>query len=147
MESPGSSILFFGEGAQDTKAPLDRILHSRRDDTLLASFLRKVSAILVEEVHKLPASDREGLPNFRDLNNFSVFVNGGLGHPALLPTEIVLVQLAHFIESVTSLRQVQSRANDITAATSNVHGGITRMHTITSSSASASASSQHSLSA
>ena len=98
MSPLGRSIVFFGDGSQETKTPLARILHSRRDDTLLAKFFRQASAALVDEVRKLPSVDQAGFPDFRDLNNIDVAAYGGTSHPALQPVEIVLVQLGHFIE-------------------------------------------------
>ena len=92
------SINFFGDGSQDTQTPLSQILLSQKDGSLLALFLSHVSAALQEEYKKIPTADREGIPSFHNVNCL-VRQPGDQSrpHPALHPTELVLVHLACFI--------------------------------------------------
>ncbi len=92
------SINFFADGSHETQSPLSQILLAQRSGSLLASFLSRVSAALQEEYRKLPTADREGIPSFHNLHCL-VRQPGDQSqpHPALHPTELVLVQLACFI--------------------------------------------------
>ena len=92
------SIIFFGDGSNETQTALSRTLLAQKKDSLLALFLSRVSFSLQEEYNKLSPLDRRGIPSFHDLDGL-VRRNSDdrRPHPALHPTELVLVQLAHFI--------------------------------------------------
>ena len=98
MSIPHRSINFFGDGSQDTQTPLSQILLAQKAGSLLASFLSRVSAALQDEYRQLPVADREGIPSFHNLKCL-LRQPGDKSpmHPALHPTELVLVHLACFI--------------------------------------------------
>ena len=98
MSTLRRSINFFGDGSQDTQIPLSQILLAQRDGSLLNQFISRVSAALRDEYWKLPVADRYGIPTFQNLNCL-VRQPGDQSrpHPALHPTELVLVHLACFI--------------------------------------------------
>jgi Starter unit:ACP transacylase in aflatoxin biosynthesis len=92
------SILFFADGSQETHSGLRKILNVQTEGSLLSRFLNLVASALQNEVYNVASVDRDGLPDFHDLHgmvqeNFEESAR----HPALHPTEIVLVQLANFI--------------------------------------------------
>ena len=92
------SIVFFGDGSNETQTALDRILLAQEENTLLSLFLNRVRVVLQEEYQKLSPIDREEIPSFHDL--FCLVRkehDDSRPHPALHPTELVLVQLAYFI--------------------------------------------------
>ncbi|KAF2184183.1 putative polyketide synthase [Zopfia rhizophila CBS 207.26] len=95
------SILFFADSSQETRSFLDTILKgSKGNGPLLSSFLEKASLALQDEWSQLPSTQRAVLPNFRSLEClFEGITQGGNRHPALHLVEVVLVQLAHFINA------------------------------------------------
>ncbi|KAL9130124.1 MAG: hypothetical protein Q9217_001598 [Psora testacea] len=100
MASPKRYIIFFGDGSHETQSLLSSILRASKEDTLLSLFLSRVSSVLKEECTRLSQTDREGLPNFQDLDNLIRKTGDDRRpHPALHPTELVLSQLAQFIGS------------------------------------------------
>lgn len=99
MSSPVSgSIIFFADGSEDVQTALSRILLTQKEHSLLWQFLVRVQLALQDEYGRLPLVDRKGLPNFQNLYQLVRQPNEEeTPHPALHPTELVLVQLAHFI--------------------------------------------------
>jgi iron transport multicopper oxidase len=98
MKIPCKSLLFFGDGSQETQTALSQILLSQKQDSLLGSFLTRARSALQDEYMKLSQSDRDGIPDFQDL--YCLLRRPGdekPPHPALHPVEIALVQLAYFI--------------------------------------------------
>jgi hypothetical protein len=78
--------------------------------------LKLAQAALQEEVAHVPPIDRNGLPDFHNLqelvqDNF----RENARHPALHPTEIVLVQLGHFIAYVISANWFWARFEKLIA--------------------------------
>ena len=92
------SIIFFADGSQETHTGLRRILLAQAEGTLLFRFLSSATIALQEELLQVAPQNREGLPDFQSLHELvhDTFDESSR-HPALHPTEIVLVQLGHFI--------------------------------------------------
>ncbi|KAL9119419.1 MAG: hypothetical protein Q9187_004027 [Circinaria calcarea] len=97
MSPVSRSIIFFADGAEDVQTALSRILLTQKENSLLWQFLVRVQSALQDEYGCLPHVDRKGLPNFQNLYQLVRQPNEETPHPALHPTELVLVQLAHFI--------------------------------------------------
>ncbi|KKA17749.1 Polyketide synthase, partial [Rasamsonia emersonii CBS 393.64] len=62
------SIIFFADGSQETHTGLRRILHAQTAGSLLSRFLDRVKCALQEEVARVPPVDRNGLPDFHNLD-------------------------------------------------------------------------------
>ena len=92
------SVVFFADGSEETHTVLRKVLFSQTSGTLLDRFLEQARVTLQAELQAVPAIERDGLPDF---NNLSELLNDRFDeshrHPALHPTEIVLVQLGQFI--------------------------------------------------
>ena len=96
------SIIFFGDGSQENQSVLRRVLSAEVNGTLLSRYLSGVRSALRGELQKLPFVDRQGLPVLDSLHELAnEEFDESIRHPALHPTELVLVQLGQFIASVT----------------------------------------------
>ena len=92
------SIIFFADGSEETHSVLRKVLLARASGTLLDRFLEQAQRALQQESQQVPSVDRKGLPDFGNLLNLlSDDFDESSRHPALHPTEIVLVQLGQFI--------------------------------------------------
>lgn len=98
MMASTRSIIFFADGSEETQSGLRRLLHTHPGGSLLSRFLGEVTSALRQEFRYVHPVDRDGLPA---LENLHELVNDpfdeSVRHPALHPTEIVLVHLGHFI--------------------------------------------------
>lgn len=98
MMASTKSIIFFADGSEETQSGLRRLLLAHPGGSLLSRFLSDVTSALRQELQYIPPVDRDGLPA---LESLSELVNDpfdeSIRHPALHPTEIVLVHLGHFI--------------------------------------------------
>ncbi|KAH8821290.1 hypothetical protein F5884DRAFT_827558 [Xylogone sp. PMI_703] len=95
------TILFFADSSQETSSFLDSILKSTKaNGILVSSFLENARLALQDEWSKLPSLQREVLPNFGSLNCLlEANRQTANHHPALDLVEVVLVQLANFINA------------------------------------------------
>jgi ABC-type uncharacterized transport system YnjBCD ATPase subunit len=75
-----------------------RSLVTRKDNTLLASFLQRASIALREEVRKLNKSQRDVIPSFLTLNHLTeIYVEKGIKVPQIESALLTIAQLAHYI--------------------------------------------------
>lgn len=75
-----------------------RKLVTRKDNTLLTSFLERSAIALREEVRKLSKSQRDVIPNFLTLNHLTeIYAEKGIKVPQLESALLTVAQLAHFI--------------------------------------------------
>jgi hypothetical protein len=75
-----------------------RTLVTRKNNTLLASFLERAAIALREEVQKLPKTQRDTIPNFLTLNHLTeTYHEKGVKVPQIESSLLTVAQLAHFI--------------------------------------------------
>lgn len=75
-----------------------RQLVTRKDNTLLTSFLERSSIALREEVSRLPKTQRDEIPNFLTLNHLTeAYSDKGVKVPQIESALLTVSQLAHFI--------------------------------------------------
>jgi len=75
-----------------------RNLVTRKDSTLLSSFLERSAIALREEVRKLSKSQRDVIPNFLTLNHLTeAYAEKGMKVPQIESALLTVAQLAHFI--------------------------------------------------
>ena len=75
-----------------------RTLVTRKNNTLLASFLERSALALREEVQKLPRTQRDSIPNFLTLNHLTeAYAEKGVKVPQIESALLTIAQLAHFI--------------------------------------------------
>lgn len=75
-----------------------RTLVTRKDNTLLTSFLERSANALREEVRRLPKSQRDAIPDFLTLNHLTeAYAEKGVKVPQIESSLLTVAQLAHFI--------------------------------------------------
>ncbi|KAF8856875.1 hypothetical protein BDZ45DRAFT_727094 [Acephala macrosclerotiorum] len=82
-----SPIHFFGDGSLCLHPSYQRVLQSRKDNSLLSTFLARARLALQYEITKIPVPDRKGMPDLAELE-------------ALIqeaPAILVIIQLGQFI--------------------------------------------------
>jgi len=78
--------------------PLLRKIVSRRDNSLLSTFLERSSAALREEVERLPKSQRDTIPDFLTISQLvEAYVDKGETVPQIESVFVTIAQLGHFI--------------------------------------------------
>ena len=91
------NVLIFGDQTADQYTLLRKIV-SRKDNTLLTTFLERVSVAIREEIQKLPRTQRDQIPDFLTLNHLiEAYYEKGLKVPQIESTLVTVAQLAHFI--------------------------------------------------
>ncbi|KAL8787343.1 MAG: hypothetical protein Q9195_007802 [Heterodermia aff. obscurata] len=100
MAMNSRSILFFGDASQDPFGPLESLIRSAKEDSLVRRFLDNARATLQEELFRLPEAERLGLPDFQSLTHLIRYHRDGeFDHPALQTTGMVILQLASYISA------------------------------------------------
>ena len=91
------NIHVFGDQTAD-QIPLLRKIVSRRDNSLLVSFLERASAALREEIERLPKIQRDAIPDFLTISQLvQAYVELGVKVPQLESVFVTIAQLGHFI--------------------------------------------------
>lgn len=91
------NVLIFGDQTADQCALLRKIV-SRKDNTLLTTFLERVSVAIREEVQKLPRNQRDEIPDFLTINHLlESYYEKGAKLPQVESALVTIAQLAHFI--------------------------------------------------
>lgn len=81
-----------------SQGTLLKALVTRKDNTLLSSFLERAAIALREEVEKLPKIQRDSIPNFLTLNHLvEIYYEKGVKVAQLESSLLTVAQLAHFI--------------------------------------------------
>jgi hypothetical protein len=95
------NVHVFGDQTADQIALLRKI-GSRRDNSLLATFLERASAALRSEVQRLPKRQRNAIPDFLSISQL-VLAYIELEHkiPEIESAFVTIAQLGHFIGYVT----------------------------------------------
>ena len=98
------SLLVFGDQTVDTFPFLREILFRAKSSALCSSFLRKVNAILREEVSQLPYEARQSIPSFSDVRELhDRYHNSKVANTGVDSALLCISQLAHYIRQVCSL--------------------------------------------
>ncbi|KUJ11557.1 polyketide synthase [Mollisia scopiformis] len=92
-----SPILFFGDGSLCLHPSYKRLLLSRKDDSLLSTFLTRARLVLQCEMTKIPLPDRKGMPDLAELEALIQEGSAPLDHQCLAPAMLVIIQLGQFI--------------------------------------------------
>jgi hypothetical protein len=96
------NVFIFGDQTADQVSLLRKVV-SRKDNTLLTSFLERVSVALREEVQQLPKSQRDSIPAFLTVNHLvEIYYEKGVKVAQLESCFLTIAQLAHFIGFVFS---------------------------------------------
>ncbi|KAF2429556.1 ketoacyl-synt-domain-containing protein [Tothia fuscella] len=91
------NVFIFGDQTADQFTLLQKVV-SRKDNTLLTSFLERVSVALREEVQLLPRSQRDAIPDFLTINHLvEAYHDKGVKVAQLESCFLTIAQLAHFI--------------------------------------------------
>lgn len=92
-----SPILFFGDGSLCLHPSYKRVLLSRKDNSLLSTFLTRARLTLQYEMTKIPVPDRKGMPDLAELEALIQEGSAPLDHQCLAPAMLVIIQLGQFI--------------------------------------------------
>jgi hypothetical protein len=91
------NVFIFGDQTADQVSLLRKVV-SRKDNTLLTSFLERCSVALREEVQKLPKSQRDSIPAFLTINHLvESYYEKGVKVAQLESSLLTIAQLTHFI--------------------------------------------------
>jgi len=91
------NVLVFGDQTADQFLLLRKVT-ARKDNTLLSTFLERVSVALREEAAKLPGTQREKIPAFLTVGQLvEAYYEKGVKVPELESSLVTVAQLAHFI--------------------------------------------------
>ncbi|KAF2667193.1 polyketide synthase-like protein [Microthyrium microscopicum] len=91
------NVQIFGDQTAD-QIPLLRKICSRKDNSLLTTFLERSSAALREEVARLPKSQRDQIPDFLTISNLvSAYHESASKVPQLESVFVTISQLGHYI--------------------------------------------------
>ncbi|KAF2096514.1 polyketide synthase PksA [Rhizodiscina lignyota] len=91
------NVLIFGDQTADQYGLLRKIV-TRKDNTLLTTFLERVSVALREEVQKLPRTQRDQVPDFLTVNQLiEAYYEKGQKIPQVESALVTIAQLAHYI--------------------------------------------------
>jgi len=91
------NVHVFGDQTAD-QIPLLRKIFSRRDNSLLSTFLERSGAAVREEIQRLPKSQRDAIPDFLTLSQLvHAYVEKGVKVTQLESVLVTIAQLGHFI--------------------------------------------------
>jgi len=91
------NVFIFGDQTADQITLLQKVV-SRKDNTLLTTFLERVSVALREEVQQLPRRQRDAIPDFLTVNHLvEAYYDKGIKVAQLESCFLTIAQLAHFI--------------------------------------------------
>jgi len=91
------NILIFGDQTAD-QYPLLRKACVWKGNSLLTTFLERISVVLREEVGKLPRTQRETIPDFLRFSDLvEAYYTKGLKIPQLESCMVTVAQLAHYV--------------------------------------------------
>jgi hypothetical protein len=91
-----SNVLIFGDQTAEQVSILRKIV-SRKDNTLLTTFLERAAVALREEVQKLPQHQRTKIPDFLTISHLvEAYHDKGKKVPQLESTLVTVAQLGHF---------------------------------------------------
>jgi hypothetical protein len=91
------NVHVFGDQTAD-QIPLLRKIVSRRDNSLLSTFLERSASALREEVERLPKRQRDAIPDFLTISQLvQAYVDLGKKVPQLESVFVTIAQLGHFI--------------------------------------------------
>jgi hypothetical protein len=91
------NVHVFGDQTAD-QIPLLRKVVSRKDNSLLSTFLERAAAALREEVERLPKIQREVIPDFLTISQLvEAYVELGSKVPQLESVFVTIAQLGHYI--------------------------------------------------
>jgi hypothetical protein len=102
------NVFIFGDQTAD-QIPLLRKIVSRRDNSLLATFLERCSSALREEVQALPKPQRDSIPDFLTISQLvQAYQETDAKVPQLESVLVTIAQLGHYIGLVTCLASYDS---------------------------------------
>lgn len=91
------NVLIFGDQTAD-QIPLLRKIVSRRDNSLLATFLERSSSALREEIQRLPKSQRDSIPDFLTVSQLvQAYQDANSRVPQVESALVTIAQLGHYI--------------------------------------------------
>jgi hypothetical protein len=91
------NVHVFGDQTADQVSLLRRIC-SRKDNTLLTTFLERAGVAIREETQRLPLPQRSELPDFLAISDLlEAYAERGLKIPQLESCLVTITQLAHYI--------------------------------------------------
>jgi hypothetical protein len=97
------NVFIFGDQTADQLQLLRRFC-SRKDNSLLTTFLERASVAVREEVQRLPKTQRDSIPDFLTISHLvEAYYEKGVKVPQVESTLVTIAQLAHFIGYVFSL--------------------------------------------
>jgi hypothetical protein len=91
------NVLIFGDQTADQISLLRKIC-SRKDSSLLTTFLERTSVALREEVEALPKIQRAPIPDFLSITQLvEAYQEKGIKVPQIESVLVTIAQLGHFI--------------------------------------------------
>jgi hypothetical protein len=91
------NVFIFGDQTAD-QVPLLKKIVSRRDNSLLATFLERASLAVREEIQRLPKTQRDAIPDFLTISQLvQLYHEKGLKVPAIESVLVTVAQLGHYI--------------------------------------------------
>jgi hypothetical protein len=94
------NVFIFGDQTAD-QVPLLKKIVSRRDNSLLATFLERSSLAVREEIQRLPKPQRDAIPHFLTISQLvQLYHEKGSKLPAIESVLVTISQLGHYIGCV-----------------------------------------------
>lgn len=91
------NVHVFGDQTVD-QIPLLRKIVSRRDNSLLLTFLERAGSALREEIERLPKTQRAAIPDFLTISQLvQAYIDLERRVPQLESVFVTIAQLGHFI--------------------------------------------------